>query len=299
MTQHVDLPNSPRPRRWRRMVRRALIILALVYLGFCAVLYSSQTQIIFPGAAFQGTDWAVVHPSPGTELVTLKTREGVRVVGLFGPALNADGSPRPDAPRCPTILYFYGNGMCLRAAESQFDTFRRLGANVMVAEYVGYGMSGGTPSQAGCFATADAAYEHLRARPDVDSSRLVILGWSLGGGVAIDLASRREVAGLAVFSTFTSLVDMAKQAYPWIPVGWLLRHRFDNLAKIPKVTCPILIGHGGRDSLVPPAMSERLEAAAKAPVRRFVIEEAGHNNMFDADPDRIRAELLRFLDGVR
>ena len=154
------------------------------------------------------------------------------MVALFGPALTPDGEPHPDAARRPTLLYFYGNGMCLSDTTEQFDRFRRLGANVLIPEYVGYGMSGGQPSEAGCQATADAAYDHLQRRGDVDPRPIVAVGWSLGGAVAIDLASRRPVAGLVAFSTFTSMVEMARTEFPVPPHSLLLRHRFDSLTKI-------------------------------------------------------------------
>ena len=159
----------------------------------------------------------MVRPRADAELVTLSTANGDRVVALFGPALTREGEPHPEASRRPTLLYFYGNGMCLNDTLEQFDHFRRLGANVLIPDYVGYGMSGGQPGESGCLATADAAYDHLQSRRDVDPRAIVAVGWSLGGAVAIDLASRRPVAGLAAFSTFTSMVEMARRNFPFLP----------------------------------------------------------------------------------
>ena len=150
--------------------------------------------------------------------MTLTTSRGDRVVAIFGKALHSDGSPRPDASSCSTLLYFYGNGMCLRDSLERFEEFRRLGANVMIPDYVGYGMSGGEAGELGCRETAEAAFAHLQSRPDVDRGRVVVVGWSLGGAVAIDLASRHPVAGLATFCTFTRMADMARRLVPFLPV---------------------------------------------------------------------------------
>ena len=128
----------------------------------------------------------------------------------------------------PTIIYFYGNGACMAYSTDVFEHFRRLGANVIIPDFEGYGMSGGKPSEAGCYAAADVAYKYLLSRDDVDSKYIVAIGWSLGAAVAIDLASRRHVAGLVTVSAFTSLRDMAQQFISWLPMSLILKYRFDN-----------------------------------------------------------------------
>jgi fermentation-respiration switch protein FrsA (DUF1100 family) len=293
---------SPERRTLARRVVRLLFLLgrlaALVYLGVMAVLYALQTRMIFAGSTSQGTPESVVGPRPGRELVTLRSARGEAIVALFGPALTPDGMPRTDAARRPTLLYFYGNGMYLKAAEYEFERFRRLGLNVMIPEYLGYGMSQGQPGEASCYATADAAYDHLRSRRDIDPERIVAAGWSLGGAVAIDLAARREVAGLAVFSTFTSMADMARRTFPYMPTSLLLRHRFDSVSKIAMVSCPVLIGHGTDDSIVPFAMSDRLATMARVPVDRVSIAGADHNDVFEVQPEETFERLRRFVERV-
>jgi pimeloyl-ACP methyl ester carboxylesterase len=268
----------------------------LIYVGLLIVLSWFQSRMIFPGQVTQGRPEARVDP-PGSELVTLKAKGGERVVALFGPALPKLGeTPLPDARSRPTILYFYGNGNCLATCLDEFDAFRRLGANVLIAEYLGYGLSGGRASESGCYAAADAAYEHLRSRNDVDMHRIIVAGWSLGGAVAIDLASRREVAGLATFSTFTGMTEMAGRQFPYLPVALLLRHRFESERKMARVTCPVLVGHGRADGLIPFEMSERLAAAAKGPVTRLTIDDANHGDFFSSGGRRVLDVFGQFLD---
>jgi fermentation-respiration switch protein FrsA (DUF1100 family) len=266
------------------------------------VLYGFQTRRIFPGSATKGTTGAAVEPRPGVELLPLTTASGNRVAAAFGAALTPQGAPDSDAPKRPTMLYFYGNGWCLRdAVDEDLDRFRRLGINVMIPEYVGYGISGGEPSEAGCYETADACLDYLLKRPDVDPSRIVVAGRSLGGAVAIDLASRRPVAGLVAFCTFTRMVEMAKRRFPLLPASLLLHHRFDSIAKIRRVTCPILIGHGGKDQVVPAAMSTALAEAAKGsvPVTTFTVPDADHSDFFEVGETQVFDALRTFLAGVQ
>lgn len=285
----------PRVRR-RRWLVKLLRIVPLVYVGVVAIFYAFQSRLIFPGSETQGRPESVVRPPPGSELVTLATPRGDRVVALFGPALGPGGSPRADASACPTLLYFYGNAMCLRDATEEFERFRRLGVNVMIPDYVGFGMSGGEAGEVGCRETAEAALAHLQGRPDVDRSRIVVAGWSLGGAVAIDLASRHPVAGLATFCTFTRMADLARRLFPFLPASLLLRHRFDNVSKIAQVGCPVLIGHGRRDQIIPFAMADRLASAAKGPVTRVTIDEADHNDFFEVGGSRVRSALRTFIE---
>jgi fermentation-respiration switch protein FrsA (DUF1100 family) len=273
-------------------------MLVLVYVGLAIVLYTFQTNVIFPGASTQGDPNAQVRPEPGTELIRLETQHGEPVVALLGPALRGDGRPHPDPAGRPTLIYFYGNAMCLANALFQFDQFRRLGLNVVIPDYVGYGMSGGRPSERGCQDTALAVYDHLTSNRGVTSSKILAGGWSLGGAVAIDLARRRAVAGLIVFCTFTSGVEMGRRLLPFLPVSLLLAHRFDNLSKIPHVGCPILIGHGRLDSIIPFSMAEQLAAAATGPVTTLWIAQADHNDFFDVAGRRVDDAISDFVGRI-
>lgn len=277
---------------------RPVRLVLIAYLVLILMVSWLQTLLIFPGQSSRGQPHAQVEPGPGTELVMLRTADGDRIAALFGKALDASGRPLTDAASRPTILFFYGNGSNLKDSLDLFASFRRLGANVMVPEYVGYGMSEGRAGEAGCYATAEAAYQALLARSDVDPDRIVAAGWSLGGAVAIDLASRHEVAGLIVFSTFTRMADMARLHYPWLPASWLLRHHFENLEKIAGITAPILIGHGALDELIPPAMSDHLAAEAGGPTTQIDLPNSGHADIFLLDGPRLFAAMRSFLASI-
>ena len=264
-------------------------------------MYVEQTGLILPGRQTQGQPCAAVEPPGGAELVWLRTRGRERLAALFGPALTADGSPRPDAPARPTVLFFYGNIMCLSRSLGLFQHLRRIGANVLVPEYAGFGLSGGDACEAGCYATADAAWRHLQSRQDIDPSLVVAGGVSLGGAVAIDLAARQSgVAGLIALVTFTSIPDIARHLHPTVPIWRFIRHKFDSVRKIRHVTCPVLIGHSTGDSLVPPWMADRLAEAAGGPVTRLVIDGADHRTaeMLEVGGDVIFNGAEVFLEGL-
>ncbi|MDG3003360.1 alpha/beta hydrolase [Paludisphaera mucosa] len=273
-----------------RLAKRFLLLTGLILLGFFAALYAFQASLIFPGSSSQGKPESVVRAGVGEELVKLPTPGG-QVVALFSPAQDPDGMPLADAASRPALVFFYGNAMCLAYSSLELDRFRRLGLNVIIPDYLGYGMSGGKPSEVGCRQTAEACYEFLRSR-GFPAERIVVGGWSLGGAVAIDLASRRTVGGLFAFSTFTSVRGMSRTFFPLPPPAFLFIDKFDSLSKIPKLTCPILLGHGRRDPLVPFRMFERLAAAAKSPPARLVIDQAEHNDFLDLAGRRMDQAIL-------
>jgi pimeloyl-ACP methyl ester carboxylesterase len=282
-------------RRWSIRVLRLAVV---AYIGLCLATYLGQDWLMYPAARKSGEPPRSFRFGPGSERVDLKAADGTPIAAAFGVAAFADGSPRPDAAARPTVLYFYGNGGSVEWSWSEFDAFRRLGANVMIPDLPGYGASGGRPGEAPFYAAADAAYAHLLARPGVDSQKVIVVGWSLGGGIAVDLASRRPVAALVLCNAFTSMPEMAGQLLPWLPGRYLCRAQFLNEAKIRSVRCPTLICNGLRDTLIPATMSDRLAAAAGGPVTRVRVADADHNAIFDPGPEGVWPAIGRLVDEV-
>ena len=283
----------PKPSRFRRFAVRTIRVAAAVYVLLCLIAFFVQPYMAFPAAAFQGKPETTINFGRRAEVLHLATADGTPVAAVFGAALSPDGSPGPtDAP---TILYFYGNGGSVAWSQGEFDHFRRLGCNVLIPDYLGYGQSGGTATEPHFYATADTAYDYLLHRPGVDPHRIIVAGWSLGGAVAIELAARRPVAGLAVFNAFTTMPAVAHGLLPWLPTSILLRYRFDNLNKVESVHCPVLICNGGMDTLVPAWMSDDLAKTAPGPVTRLTIPTADHNSIFTADPPAVYAAVDRLV----
>ena len=128
------------------------------------------------------------------------------------------------------------------------DIFRDMGYHVMLVDYPGYGLSQGSPSEQGCYDAGQAAYDYILARPDVDAGRIVIAGWSLGSGVAIELVHRHKddghIRALMTFCAFYSMVDVAQRHYPFLPVSAVLKHRFLSADKVRDLSLPWFLAHG-------------------------------------------------------
>ncbi len=170
---------------------------------------------------------------------------------------------------------------------------------VLLVDYRGYGGNPGSPTEKGLAADSRAARAFLIGRPDVDASRLVYFGESLGTAVAVDLAVEHAPAALVLRSPFTSMGDLGQHHYPFLPVRLLLRDRFATIDKIRRIRVPLLVIAGGRDRIVPIENSRRLYDAAVAPKTLLVLPDADHNDdELLAGDDMIRA-IIRFLQPLR
>jgi fermentation-respiration switch protein FrsA (DUF1100 family) len=254
--------------------------LLFAYIVFGVLLMSFQDRLIF----FPTRGGQVA--GPGVDL-TLRAEDG--------PALHARYIEHPGAQY--TLLYFHGNAGNLENRSELLELFADFGANVLALEYRGYGQSEGDPSEAGLYLDARAAYDWAVAR--VPAKKLVLLGESLGGGPACELASTREVGGVILLSAFTSVADMAARSFPWLPVRWIVRTRFDNLAKIPKIRAPKLIIHSRTDEVVPFEMGPRLFAAAAEPKTSLWLDRAGHNETFYSQGQRVTKAVKAFLQSLQ
>jgi fermentation-respiration switch protein FrsA (DUF1100 family) len=261
-----------------------------------------KTELIFPGSLTKYTVDVLGYLYEETSILT--TRSGSRVGLVFGPAVVPSQNGLASISKPLYLLFFYGNGMSLATSSEVLAYFQLLGLNVLIAEYEGYGMSSGHASEEGCYASADAAYFYLTETLQVKPAQILVGGWSLGAAVAIDLACRQPVAGLLAFSPFTTLVEEAKVLLPWVPqplIQWLMQERFDNLRKIRQITCPILLAHGTRDSLVPFKMADKLaqEARASRSVTLLPLYKYNHHDLFEPEKADLQHGIEDFLFQVR
>ena len=266
----------------------AIAAAAVFYIGLLVLLWFSESRLIY----FPGSQRRLVAPPQALglapERVELVTADSVKLVGW----VMAD----PSHPTGLWLLICHGNAGNL----SEFDRpahyagLRQLGLNLLAFDYRGYGESGGVASEQGLYRDADAAYRYLTERRGVPADRIVVFGHSLGSAVAIDLVSRTPAAGLIVEGGLTSAVHRGQELYPYIPVRWIARSRFNSIDKIPAVTGPKLFLHAASDDVIPLAHGRRLFDAAAEP-KTFVELEGGHGDAFDQDSARYFGSIAEFL----
>ncbi len=281
MTEPAVPEQAKRKRSWPRRLLRLLALAACTYLGVILVLVFFENRLVyFPTSAQE--DWPKEPLSPEIKDIHLTSADGIPIHAWWWPVADSTGA----------ILYCHGNAGNLSSRGPTLEKIRALlGESVLIFDYPGYGKSGGKPNEQGCYQAADAAYDWLVGQ-HIDPEKIVIYGGSLGGGVAVDLASRKKHRALVLAKTFTSLPDVAQHLHPWLPVRWLMRNRFDNLGKIGRCTSPVFIVHGTADSLVPFEHGQRLFAAANEPKHFMPVDRGDHN---DPLPEEVFQKLQTFL----
>jgi len=192
------------------------------------------------------------------------------------------------------LLFFHGNAGNLSHRAELVLRLAALPAEVLIVGYRGYGRSEGKPSEAGLYRDARAAWRYLTEERGVAADRIVLFGKSLGGAVAVDLATQVQAAGLIVESSFTSVPDMAGRHFPFVP-RFLIRTRMDSLSKIRAIDCPKLFIHSRSDEVVPYALGRRLYEAAPEPKRFYEVVGASHNETSLVGGEAYFASLGEFL----
>ena len=194
-----------------------------------------------------------------------------------GTAIHARWAPHPQATN--VILYCHGNGGDLESwMRPVSDAFQQMQSSVLFFDYPGYGRSAGAPSEAGCYAAAEAAYRWLVEVQKVPPERVLLWGESLGGAVAVELASRKQHRALVLVRTFTSLPEVGDDQMPLLPCSLLMTNRFDSLQRIGKCHSPVFVASAEEDRLVLPRHGQRLHAACSAAAELCVLRGIGHND---------------------
>jgi pimeloyl-ACP methyl ester carboxylesterase len=222
--------------------------------------------------------------------------EDVRLTAEDGVGIHAFYLPPPGAPRW-TVLLAHGNaGNVSHRLDRVIFLQAKLGAEVLLFDYRGYGRSEGSPDEEGTYRDARAAHRFLVEEKRVPPERLVLFGESLGSAVALDLALARPCRALVLESPFASVPAMARAVYPFLPLWPFVRTRYDNEAKAPRLTVPLLVLHGERDEVVPFAQGRRVFEAAPGPKHFFAIPRAGHNDTYLVGGDAYWDAVRDFLE---
>jgi len=252
-----------------------LLSVGLLYAGLCLLAYLVSDRMIFlaPPATYRDSG----------QILRLTTADGVQIsaIHLVNP------------PAEYTLLYSHGNAEDLGLVAPLLARLREWGFAVLAYDYRGYGMSQGTPSERGAYEDVDAAYAYLTRALGVSPRRIIAYGRSVGSGPAVDLATRRPLAGLIVESGFLTAFRVLTRV-PLLPFD-----KFRNADKIARVSCPVLVMHGMQDEVVPFAHGRRLFGAAPEPKRFLWVDGAGHNDFMLVAGDRQAQALREFAALVR
>jgi len=267
-------------------LKKRLIAYAVVVF----LLYAGHPMLI---------DWYLNHvafyPSPGIDIdpdqfgmeveqLFLESEKGVRIHVFFVPRSESDRA----------LLFLHGNGGNASHRLPTAVQFARLGFNVLLIDYQGYGLSEGQPSESGIYADGTAGLENLLGR-GFELGKITIFGRSLGGAVAVDIARNRVLAGVILCSTFSSGSDMAREM-GLSGMAWLLHSRFNSVEKIKQLRSPLLSLHGNLDRLIPMRLGEKLYASASVEKEWHVISGAGHNDIIDVGGARFWQPVREFLE---
>ena len=260
-----------------RIVPYFLAGLGIAYGLVVLAAWTLQDRIIYPAPPPGSPD---VH---GVAMVSYKTADGLDLhAGWIAPR---DG--------LPTLVAFHGNGENWQSSVATLRKVTQAGYGLLAAEYRGYDGNPGTPSEEGLYLDGRAAL-NFAATQGVAPDNVVLVGGSLGSGVAVQLATEIPARALILVAPFDSLTDTAARALPWLPVRSLLGRRYDNIAKIGRLDLPVLIVHGDEDSVVLLEQAQRL--AAGLPEADLVVRE-GQGHEIVTDPG-IRDEILYFLSSI-
>jgi fermentation-respiration switch protein FrsA (DUF1100 family) len=196
-----------------------------------------------------------------------------------------------------TLVIAHGNAGNISHRLDILQALQHTGFNVLMFDYRGYGRSDGSPSEDGTYKDGRAAFDYVQGLPNIDPYRIIIWGTSLGGAVAVDIATQRQAAGLILESTFTSAKDLAAIHYPFLPARYFIRTKLNSIDKIANIHIPLLVIHGTKDELVPMHLGKKLFAAANEPKEFYEIFNADHNNTFFIDKanylNRVREFVVR------
>jgi fermentation-respiration switch protein FrsA (DUF1100 family) len=266
-----------------KSLARIATMLALAWLAATGWMWWTQDSLVYHPRTYTTPPSTPARLGLAFEDVRLKTADGETLAAWWLPARGATRA----------VVVLHGNAGNITHRLDYVQPFQRMGYSVLLPDYRGFGASSGKPSERGTYADADAAWAWLMAR-GFKPQQVVVLGESLGGAVAAELASRVQPGALILASTFTAMIDLGAELYPWLPVRWVSRYRYDTLAGVRAYRGPVLVAHSREDELVPYAHGERLHAAVQGP-RQLLLLAGDHNAAFIFARPQWQEEVATFL----
>jgi pimeloyl-ACP methyl ester carboxylesterase len=257
----------------------------LLYLGLALWLRWNEPRLLYyPDRQLEQTP---DHAGLKYEDITLTASDGVRINGWFLPA-HTEGNAKL------TVLLLHGNAGNISHRLEKLSILRDLGVDSFIIDYRGYGRSEGRPNEEGTYRDAQAAYEYLTRQRKLPPRSIIVYGESLGSAIAADLASKVEVGGLILEEAFTSTGDVGQKMFPFFPVRWLVRNKYDTLSKMPRIKVPLLMLHSREDETFNIRHAQLLLAAANDP-KQLVELHGSHNDAFLVSAPTYREALQKLF----
>jgi len=263
-----------------------VIIFVLGLLLLNVWMYFQQPQMIFyplRELSQNPADWGLDY-----EDVTLNTVDNVQLHGWYIPQQRSK----------QVLLFFHGNAGNISHRRDSIELFHRLGLNVFIIDYRGYGKSRGNPDEQGLYRDAAAAWDYLTEEKGIASDHILIFGRSLGGAVAARLAAGVQARGLILESTLSSARDFARTVFPILSRLVFTRYDFNTAENIQHVHYPVLVLHSPDDEIMPFHLGEKIFQAAQQP-KHFVRMRGGHNNGFLQSQPEYAQEFDHWLQGIK
>ena len=259
-------------------------ILALVffYILLLIIVFFFQGNLLYhPTTNNYLKDQAAREPA-GIEKVKIVTKDEINLIGWFY---------NQDLEKFKTILFFHGNAGSLENRTYKLNHFKNLNLNFLIIAWRGFSGNKGKPNEMGLYEDAKSAIKWLNAK-GIKEKNIILYGESLGTGVAVEVAQNKNYAGVILESPFTSMVNMGKKYYPFFPVSFLLKDKFESYKKINNIFVPVLIMHGKVDKIVPYDMGKKMYELANEP-KFFYSQEYG-DHMIEYD-EKLLSALKKFI----
>ncbi|HAL56444.1 MAG TPA: peptidase [Bacteroidetes bacterium] len=277
---------NPARLRILTLFRRVLVALVSAIAVWTVILMIFEDKFIYFPSKYPEGYYGDAQRIPGLQECWITTEDGVRLHAWFAPAESARA----------TLVISHGNAGNISHRSDIMVRLQRTGFHVLMYDYRGYGKSEGSPGEEGVYKDGRAAFDYAVSLPGVDPKRIVLWGTSLGGAVAVDVATQRPAAALILESTFTSAREMARILYPILPAQFLIRSKFNSIDKIRRLTIPILVMHGDQDSIIPFKLGKKLFDAAPAPKEFYEIIGADHNDTYFVGGREYLDRALSFVE---
>jgi hypothetical protein len=288
---------------WLKICLTLGILLTVLYLSACLFLFVRQNRFIFVPSREISTvpsDLEMDYQEVWLPVISGENHQESTPEKVHGWWIPAPVDTRSKSKSEWVLLFLHGNADNISENLRHSNRFHRLGFSVLIVDYRGYGLSEGNfPTESTVYEDVETAWNYLVNQRGIPPEKIVIYGHSLGGAIAIDLASRQpQAAGAIIEASFTSMRDMVDYQYPYFnifPIDLILTHRFDSINKVKNLKMPILFTHGTADEVVPTSMSKALFDAANEPKKLFIIPTADHNNIAKVSGEKYFETIREFM----